>query len=409
MYELGNYLGGGASGSVYQATDVSDAEEKSVAVKILNPLGYKNAVVGQINKCSVAVKGQPLSLDQIHGKAPFSIDNVWWLIHPTSKELFAAFEDPHRAQLRELPLPKCVEIWGFNPLRMNQLSKQELEKFNVSSTIINIGGTSVRIPLVSPKYIKFLRSRQVVCREMSNMIRIGEHPNIIDLYEVLELIQDTKTTLFLVLELVNGGELIERMKTGGNNYSEDFARKYFEQLLSGIQYCHQKGELTYLIFKCQSLTDYLKGIVHRDLKPENLLLSDATDSAILKIADFGLSAVIFATESFSIADKEKETNQRILSSRTGIVSSSNFRNKATISQPLQEETTYYESDKTSATKSGFGTPSKSAVDSEQSNYPSIISPNELRRLRSVVGSPHYIAPEIASNGMEHRILYSRFF
>ena len=38
------------------------------------------------------------------------------------------------------------------------------------------------------------------------------------------------------------------------------------------------------------------GVVHRDLKPENLLLSDPTDAAILKIADFGLSAVVFATE-----------------------------------------------------------------------------------------------------------------
>jgi serine/threonine protein kinase len=38
------------------------------------------------------------------------------------------------------------------------------------------------------------------------------------------------------------------------------------------------------------------GVVHRDLKPENLLLSDPSDSAILKIADFGLSAVVFASE-----------------------------------------------------------------------------------------------------------------
>ena len=44
------------------------------------------------------------------------------------------------------------------------------------------------------------------------------------------------------------------------------------------------------------------GIVHRDLKPENLLLSDSSDSAILKIADFGFSAVIFASESSSLSD-----------------------------------------------------------------------------------------------------------
>ena len=43
-------------------------------------------------------------------------------------------------------------------------------------------------------------------------------------------------------------------------------------------------------------------MVHRDLKPENLLLSDPSDSAILKIADFGLSAVVFATECVSVTD-----------------------------------------------------------------------------------------------------------
>jgi len=43
-------------------------------------------------------------------------------------------------------------------------------------------------------------------------------------------------------------------------------------------------------------------VVHRDLKPENLLLSDPSDSAILKIADFGLSAVVFATECVSVTD-----------------------------------------------------------------------------------------------------------
>ena len=174
------------------------------------------------------------------------------------------------------------------------------------------------------------------------MIQVGEHVNIIDLFEVLELIQDTKTTLFLVLELITGGELFERMKQTLNynptkminttsyhcNYSnhsspnynknnsnigspivlgctsqysidqdssmsplisnhfntyksEKFARRYFNQLLSGIHYCHQKG------------------VVHRDLKPENLLLSDLSENAILKIADFGLSAVVFASESLS--------------------------------------------------------------------------------------------------------------
>ena len=228
VYELGNYLGGGASGSVYQANEPTDGDpdrpEKPVAIKILNPLGYKNTVVGQINRCPIAVKGQPLSADQIHGKVPMSAENVWWLLHPTSKQVFAAYEDPHRLQLRELPLPRCVEIWGLNPFGIDENSNQNSQPDNVAIEGINtaeqgsrtvlVDGAKVTIPTVSPKYLHFLRSRQTVCREMNNMLLIGGHPNVIAMHEFLELIQDTKTTLFLVLELINGGELFERMKTG---------------------------------------------------------------------------------------------------------------------------------------------------------------------------------------------------
>ena len=257
VYELGNYLGGGASGSVYQAVEVST--DRSVAVKILNPLGYKNTIVGQINKCPVAVKGQPLSPEQAQGKARMRGENVWWLMHPQTKQLFAAYEDPHRLQLRELPLPRCVEIWGLNPLGIDDYDHKQprddayIDKINLSQgTSLTVEGNHLAIPQVSPKYLNFLRSRQSVCREMNNMLQIGEHPNIIDLLEVLELVQDTKTTLFLVLELVNGGELFERMKAGlgsmnspgksvGRN-TEALARMYFNQLLSGLDYCHKKGE-----------------------------------------------------------------------------------------------------------------------------------------------------------------------
>jgi serine/threonine protein kinase len=232
IYELGNYLGGGASGSVYQAFDVtgqsppsspSTLSEKSVAIKILNPLGYKLLPFDQFkNKCVVLMKGTPLSPEQVMNKAPFQAENVWWLLFASTRQVIAAYEDPIRGQLRELTLPKCVEIWGWSPLcedycntRMSNNNRSMMifdsnianviEKRNVSDITIKYGQVSVNIPKVCPKYIKWLLNRQAVCREMLNMMCVGDHPNIIGLVEVLELLQDSKATLFLVLECVNGG------------------------------------------------------------------------------------------------------------------------------------------------------------------------------------------------------------
>lgn len=238
-------MGGGASGSVYQAYDTSQQSmqnEKSVAIKILNPLGFKLLPYDQFkNKCTVLMKGQPLTSDQLHGKSPLSVDNVWWLIHQNSRQLLAAYEDSHRG-LRELTLPKCIEAWGWTPLDSDKFGLDTCEKRNLSSLTGVYNGAPVTLPLVAPKYLKWLLGRQTVCREMVNMVQIGEHPNIIDLLEVLELIQDSKATLFLVLEYVNGGELLERMKISSFGTPEEFARKYFTQLLSGLSYCHEKGE-----------------------------------------------------------------------------------------------------------------------------------------------------------------------
>ena len=57
VYEIGNYLGGGASGSVYQATDLLAHDDSMVAIKILNPIGFKLASSSQIKECIVVHKG----------------------------------------------------------------------------------------------------------------------------------------------------------------------------------------------------------------------------------------------------------------------------------------------------------------------------------------------------------------
>jgi serine/threonine protein kinase len=99
-------------------------------------------------------------------------------------------------------------------------------------------------------------------REIAVM-KMLNHPNVVKLYEVMQ----TQNNIYLVLELVTGGELFERIVTA-KRFDEDTGRKFFQQLVVGLHYCHKQG------------------VAHRDLKPENLLLSDKDQ---LKIMDFGLS------------------------------------------------------------------------------------------------------------------------
>ncbi|XVE57541.1 hypothetical protein DITRI_Ditri04bG0098500 [Diplodiscus trichospermus] len=119
--------------------------------------------------------------------------------------------------------------------------------------------------LVAVKYIE--RGKKIdenVQREIINH-RSLRHPNIIRFKEVLL----TPTHLAIVLEYAAGGELFERICSAGR-FSEDEARFFFQQLISGVSYCHSMQ------------------ICHRDLKLENTLL-DGSPTPRLKICDFGYS------------------------------------------------------------------------------------------------------------------------
>nr|QSH71606.1 serine/threonine-protein kinase SAPK7-like [Hedychium coronarium] len=119
--------------------------------------------------------------------------------------------------------------------------------------------------LVAMKYIE--RGRRIdenVAREIINH-RSLRHPNIIRFKEVVL----TPTHLAIVMEYAKGGELFDRICDAGR-FSEDEARYFFQQLISGVSYCH------------------FRQICHRDLKLENTLL-DGSPAPRLKICDFGYS------------------------------------------------------------------------------------------------------------------------
>lgn len=141
--------------------------------------------------------------------------------------------------------------------------------------------------------IKILDKEKIQKQNMGNQIKkeisimkMVKHKNIVHMIEVLA----SKTKIFIVLELVTGGELFDKIVQVGK-LSEEQARFYFRQLIDGVEYCHKLG------------------ICHRDLKPENLLLDEHGN---LKISDFGLSSLYVGD-----ADGEGTTRTELLHTTCG--------------------------------------------------------------------------------------------
>ncbi|XP_062094750.1 CBL-interacting protein kinase 2-like [Humulus lupulus] len=124
-------------------------------------------------------------------------------------------------------------------------------------------GMSVAIKVVDKEKVLKVGMIDQIKREISVM-RLIRHPNVVELYEVMA----SKTKIYFVMEYVKGGELFNKVSKG--KLKEDVARKYFQQLICAVDYCHSRG------------------VCHRDLKPENLLLDE---NGNLKVSDFGLSSL----------------------------------------------------------------------------------------------------------------------
>ncbi|OKL62759.1 hypothetical protein UA08_01446 [Talaromyces atroroseus] len=99
------------------------------------------------------------------------------------------------------------------------------------------------------------------------IMKLIEHPNVINLYDIWE--NRGELVSYLVLEYVEGGELFDYVSTHGP-LPEEEAVRLFRQIISGLSYCHRFN------------------ICHRDLKPENILLDPNHN---VKLADFGMAAL----------------------------------------------------------------------------------------------------------------------
>lgn len=114
------------------------------------------------------------------------------------------------------------------------------------------------------------RGKEHMIQSEVSLLRRVKHPNIVLLIEEI----DTQHDLYLVMELVKGGDLFDAI-TSSSKYTERDASSMLFNLASAIKYLHSLN------------------IVHRDIKPENLLVYEHVDgSKSLKLGDFGLATVV---------------------------------------------------------------------------------------------------------------------
>ncbi|XP_057960228.1 CBL-interacting serine/threonine-protein kinase 7 [Malania oleifera] len=125
-------------------------------------------------------------------------------------------------------------------------------------------GGSVAIKVIDKSKTVDAAMEPRILREVAAM-RGLRHSNILGIREVMA----TKSKIYLVMELAEGGDVFSKIRRCGR-LSETAARRYFQQLVAALHYCHQNG------------------VAHRDIKPQNLLLDQNNN---IKVSDFGLSAL----------------------------------------------------------------------------------------------------------------------
>ncbi|XP_048337092.2 CDPK-related protein kinase isoform X1 [Ziziphus jujuba] len=106
-----------------------------------------------------------------------------------------------------------------------------------------------------------------VRREVKILRALTGHNNLVQFYDAFE----DSDNVYIVMELCEGGELLDRILSRGGKYTEDDAKTVIVQILNVVAFCH------------------LQGVVHRDLKPENFLYTSKDENSKLKAIDFGLS------------------------------------------------------------------------------------------------------------------------
>lgn len=220
-----------------------------------------------------------------HGRDSF-VENL----HPVNENIkihtvvSAELDHDHKNAMK-IPLGQCSD-----EQLLAEVSRRKLELHDkITDTLVKetyeIGkvlgqGASGQVRLVRHKDTKRCYACKVVrknnsmndAQSMSTEIEIMKrirHRHICSMYELYE----TPKCLWIILELVDGGD-IHKYLAHTARYTETMAARHFKQILQGIHYLHSLG------------------VVHRDIKLDNILLAGNGTNNDVKIADFGLSALV---------------------------------------------------------------------------------------------------------------------
>ncbi|ONH91478.1 hypothetical protein PRUPE_8G117200 [Prunus persica] len=128
-------------------------------------------------------------------------------------------------------------------------------------------GQQVAVKVIPKSKMTTAIAIEDVRREVKILRALTGHSNLVQFYDAFE----DSDNVYIVMELCEGGELLDRILSRGGKYSEDDAKTVMVQILNVVAFCH------------------LQGVVHRDLKPENFLYSAKDENSQLKAIDFGLS------------------------------------------------------------------------------------------------------------------------
>ena len=159
-----------------------------------------------------------------------------------NKSLFDKYEVRQKIGKGKFGLVKC----GINKETKQQVAIKIMAKKNMDKSDLELAKVEIDI------------------------LKIGQHPNIIKLYDIYE----NENYIYIIMEYCSGGDLL--------SYFE-----HYEYELKETRVCEIIHKLSMAIYYLHSY-----GIVHRDLKPENILMTDLSPEADIRLLDFGLSKII---------------------------------------------------------------------------------------------------------------------